>query len=384
MACHPPRSATCTKPATTGRKASCSPAARNGRISVLLGSTERTGVGTNVQARAVALHHLDCPWRPADLAQREGRILRQGNHNPEVEIIRYVTEGAFDAYLWQTVERKARFIAQVMRGRLDVREIEDIGETALSYSEVKALATGDPRILDKAAPTPTQPASSASSGPGDATNATSPPSSTAPATASPPSIGTSPASTPRSTAPSTCAATPSPSPSAPSDSPAAPTPRPSCNAASPRSPPLTPPTPRAARRDRRAGHHRRAHGIPTPHIRLEPAGIPATGFDITVDAVHERHLGVITRLENRVSELPKTGAEIEDRIRRLTSEANRAQAELDQPFAHADALDILADGTRRSGPPGAPVSAHGIYLEMSLVCEGHAWALRAAQGSRRS
>jgi len=125
-------------------------AARNGRISVLLGSTEKMGVGTNVQARAIALHHLDCPWRPADIAQREGRLLRQGNLNPEVEVIRYVSEVSFDAYLWQTVERKARFIGQVMRGRLDVREIEDIGDTALSYSEVKALATGDPRILEKA------------------------------------------------------------------------------------------------------------------------------------------------------------------------------------------------------------------------------------------
>ena len=125
-------------------------ACRTGQVAVLIGSTERMGVGTNVQARAVALHHLDCPWRPADLAQREGRILRQGNLNDTVEIHRYVSEGSFDAYLWQTVERKARFIGQVMRGTLDVREIEDIGETALSYSEVKALATGDPRILDKA------------------------------------------------------------------------------------------------------------------------------------------------------------------------------------------------------------------------------------------
>jgi N12 class adenine-specific DNA methylase len=125
-------------------------AARTGAISVLIGSTERMGVGTNVQARAIALHHLDCPWRPADIAQREGRILRQGNLNPEVQIARYVSEGSFDAYLWQTVERKARFIGQVMRGRLDVREIEDIGDTALSYSEVKALATGNPLVLDKA------------------------------------------------------------------------------------------------------------------------------------------------------------------------------------------------------------------------------------------
>jgi len=125
-------------------------ACRTGQVSVLVGSTEKMGVGTNVQARAVALHHLDCPWRPADLAQREGRILRQGNQNQAVEIVRYVSEASFDAYLWQTVERKARFIAQVMRGTLDVREIEDIGDTALSYSEVKALATGDPRILEAA------------------------------------------------------------------------------------------------------------------------------------------------------------------------------------------------------------------------------------------
>jgi N12 class adenine-specific DNA methylase len=132
------------------QKAELFAACRNGRISVLIGSTEKMGVGTNVQARAVALHHLDCPWRPADIAQREGRILRQGNLNPEVEVIRHVAEGSFDAFLWQTVTRKAKFIAQVMRGRLDVREIEDIGETALSYDQVKALATGDPRIMEKA------------------------------------------------------------------------------------------------------------------------------------------------------------------------------------------------------------------------------------------
>lgn len=125
-------------------------AARAGQVAVLLGSTEKMGVGTNVQDRAVALHHLDCPWRPADLQQREGRILRQGNHNPEVQILRYVTEGSFDGYSWQTVARKAEFIAQVMRGRLDVREIEDIGDAALSYNEVKAIATGNPLLLDQA------------------------------------------------------------------------------------------------------------------------------------------------------------------------------------------------------------------------------------------
>jgi N12 class adenine-specific DNA methylase/SAM-dependent methyltransferase len=125
-------------------------ACRSGSVAVLVGSTEKMGVGTNVQARAIALHHLDCPWRPADVAQREGRILRQGNLNPEVHVLRYVTEHSFDGYMWQTVERKARFIAQVMRGRLDVREIEDIGDAALSYNEVKALATGNPLLMEKA------------------------------------------------------------------------------------------------------------------------------------------------------------------------------------------------------------------------------------------
>jgi hypothetical protein len=125
-------------------------ACRAGTVAVLIGSTEKMGVGTNVQFRATALHHLDCPWRPADVAQREGRILRQGNHNGEVQILRYVVEKSFDGYMWQTVERKARFIAQVMRGRLDVREIEDIGDAALSYNEVKALATGNPLLMEKA------------------------------------------------------------------------------------------------------------------------------------------------------------------------------------------------------------------------------------------
>jgi hypothetical protein len=125
-------------------------AARDGRIAVLIGSTERMGVGTNVQTRAIALHHLDCPWRPADLEQREGRIIRQKNQNAEIRILRYVTEGSFDGYSWQTATRKAGFIAQVMKGKLDVREIEDIGDSALSYNEVKALATGNPLLLDHA------------------------------------------------------------------------------------------------------------------------------------------------------------------------------------------------------------------------------------------
>ena len=131
-------------------KAQLFAACRSGRVAVLVGSTEKMGVGTNVQDRAIALHHLDAPWRPADVAQREGRIVRQGNLNPEVQIFRWVTEGSFDGYMWQTLERKARFISQVIRGRLDAREIGDIGDTALSYSEVKALATGNPLLMDKA------------------------------------------------------------------------------------------------------------------------------------------------------------------------------------------------------------------------------------------
>jgi len=125
-------------------------AARSGHIAVLIGSTEKMGVGTNIQARAIALHHLDCPWRPADIEQRDGRIVRQGNQNPEVQVLRYVVERSFDAYSWQTVERKARFIGQVTRGRLDVRAIEDVGDSALSFAEIKALASGDPLILDLA------------------------------------------------------------------------------------------------------------------------------------------------------------------------------------------------------------------------------------------
>jgi N12 class adenine-specific DNA methylase len=125
-------------------------ACRSGKVAVLVGSTERMGVGTNVQDRAIALHHLDCPWRPADIRQREGRILRQKNRNPEVQILRYVTEGSFDGFVWGTVERKAQFIGQVMRGRLDVREIDDLGDVTLSYQEVKALATGNPLLLEQA------------------------------------------------------------------------------------------------------------------------------------------------------------------------------------------------------------------------------------------
>jgi hypothetical protein len=117
---------------------------------VLLGSTQKMGVGTNVQDRLVALHHLDAPWRPADIEQREGRILRQGNQNDAVDILRYVTEGSFDVYMWQTLERKAAFIGQVMTGTVNGREVEEISDTALSFAEVKALATGNPLVLEKA------------------------------------------------------------------------------------------------------------------------------------------------------------------------------------------------------------------------------------------
>ena len=125
-------------------------ACRTGQVAVIVGSTPRMGIGTNIQDRAIALHHLDCPWRPADIEQRDGRGLRQGNQNPEIRLFRYAVEGSFDSYSWQTVERKARFINQVMSGQLDQRQVDDIGDNALSYSEVKALASGDPLILDKA------------------------------------------------------------------------------------------------------------------------------------------------------------------------------------------------------------------------------------------
>ena len=125
-------------------------ACRSGHVAVLIGSTEKMGVGTNVQDRAIALHHLDAPWRPADVDQREGRIIRQGNLNPEVQVIRYLAARSFDGYLWQTLERKARFIHDVMSGSLDVREIGDIGDTVLSFSEAKALATNNPLLMDKA------------------------------------------------------------------------------------------------------------------------------------------------------------------------------------------------------------------------------------------
>ena len=122
---------------------------RTGQVRVLIGSTFKMGAGTNVQDRLIALHDLDAPWRPGDLEQRSGRIIRQGNENPEVHIYRYVTEATFDAYLWQTLENKQKFISQIMTSKSPVRSCEDVDETSLSYAEIKALCAGDPRIKEK-------------------------------------------------------------------------------------------------------------------------------------------------------------------------------------------------------------------------------------------
>ena len=134
---------------TETRKAELFANVRAGKVSILLGSTAKMGAGTNVQKRLIALHHLDIPWRPSDIEQREGRILRQGNDNPKVEIYRYVTEGTFDSYMWQTIENKQKFIGQIMTSKSPARSCEDVDETALTYAEVKALATGNPAIKEK-------------------------------------------------------------------------------------------------------------------------------------------------------------------------------------------------------------------------------------------
>ena len=122
---------------------------RSGQVRVLMGSTQKMGAGTNVQDRLIAMHDLDCPWRPRDLTQRKGRIERQGNRNPLVHVYRYVTEGTFDAYLWQTVEKKQQFISQIMTSKSPARSCEDVDATALSFAEIKALCAGDPRIKER-------------------------------------------------------------------------------------------------------------------------------------------------------------------------------------------------------------------------------------------
>lgn len=134
---------------TDAKKKTLFDAVNAGRVRILFGSTEKMGVGTNVQKRLLAIHHLDAPWRPSDIEQRNGRIRRQGNENPEIDEYRYVTEGSFDAYMWQTLETKARFIGQVMRGDSTVRQAEDVEGGALTYAEVKAIASGNPAVMEK-------------------------------------------------------------------------------------------------------------------------------------------------------------------------------------------------------------------------------------------
>ena len=134
---------------TEARKAELFAKVRAGQVRILIGSTPKLGAGTNVQDRLIALHHLDCPWKPSDLEQQEGRILRQGNRNDKVKIFRYVTEGTFDAYMWQILENKQKFISQIMTSKSPVRACEDVDDTALSYAEIKALATGNPYIKEK-------------------------------------------------------------------------------------------------------------------------------------------------------------------------------------------------------------------------------------------
>ncbi|WP_243283008.1 helicase C-terminal domain-containing protein [Blautia wexlerae] len=134
---------------TEVKKAELFAKVRAGQVRILMGSTPKLGAGTNVQDRLIALHHLDCPWKPSDLEQQEGRILRQGNLNEKVKIFRYVTENTFDAYMWQILENKQKFISQIMTSKSPVRACEDVDDTALSYAEIKALATGNPYIKEK-------------------------------------------------------------------------------------------------------------------------------------------------------------------------------------------------------------------------------------------
>ena len=122
---------------------------RRGAVRILMGSTFKMGAGTNVQDLIIASHDLDCPWRPRDLEQRAGRTVRQGNKNPKVDIVRYVTEGTFDAYLYQIIENKQKFISQIMTSKSPARSVEDIDEVALSYAEIKALPVGNPYIKEK-------------------------------------------------------------------------------------------------------------------------------------------------------------------------------------------------------------------------------------------
>jgi hypothetical protein len=322
-------------------------AARSGRVAVLLGSTEKMGMGVNVQTRLKALHHIDCPWRPADLAQRDGRGMRQGNLNEEIELVRSVTRGSFAVYSWQTVERKARFINQVMRGRLDVREIEDVGDTALSYAEVKALASGDPRIMEKArvdsdttrlerlhrAWARTQHTLQATLDSADRR---------LPVLTAEVDQLTDALTRHRDTrgdaftitvhgahlddrAEAAIALRGALIPLIP---------------AGRETPPQT--VAQLGGFDVLASGHR----VPDPHLRLELAGVPGSGFTLGLDELRpDRPLGIITRLENRAHGIATSRTELEHEITRLRSERDRAAADLGQPFPHADAL---ATARRRS------------------------------------
>ena len=149
--CPPKPSGSSTKPANPPSSRRCSPQCNRGDVSVLIGSTEKMGTGTNVQSRALALHHVDVPWRPADLEQREGRIIRQGNQNEVVEILNYVTEATYDTVMWQKVQAKALFIDQMRRNEVIDNEVEDLsgGDIGSAAAETKAIATGDPRYVQQ-------------------------------------------------------------------------------------------------------------------------------------------------------------------------------------------------------------------------------------------
>ena len=134
---------------TETKKAELFAKVRSGQVRILLGSTPKLGAGTNIQDRLIALHHLDCPWKPSDLEQQEGRILRQGNRNQKVKIFRYVTENTFDSYMWQILENKQKFISQIMTSKSPVRACDDVDDTALTYAEIKALAADNPYICKK-------------------------------------------------------------------------------------------------------------------------------------------------------------------------------------------------------------------------------------------
>ena len=347
-------------------------AARSGQVAVLIGSTEKMGVGTNVQLRAVALHHLDCPWRPADLAQRDGRILRQGNLNDEVQLYRHVAQESFDTYLWQTVERKAKFISQVMRGRLDVREIEDIGDTALSYAEVKALASGDLRILEKAKldaeVTRLDRLSRAWTRNQQALRST-----VAHSERSLPIIANYQSQLERALAQRTPTRGEAFTMTIEGRSH-----RSRGDAAAHLATQLRAIRPIHRDVDPRpvaelGGFQVLAAGfrLPQPMIQLQLAGVPYSSFTIALDEGHaERPTGVITRLENRVAAIEQDLANVRFDIQRHTSERDRAAGEIGKPFPHADALaaararseeiagELEAEAIRQAAGPSPDPEAH--------------------------